>query len=615
MFKTKKAALILAIVLVLSLIATSCGGNTGSSATPTPSAATGTDNTGDTATTDTGTDDQTAEPKKLDNYDITFFRPGMDMNNKEDGFVKAIEKYEADTGGKVNVIIVDWSAWKNKLLAMYAAGEPIDVLFGGSFCFEQMYWYNYFQPLNSYMDLSSNLYSQENMKTFTRDGNTYIASLPESESYWLMYYNKSKLEAEGIKTPGEYYEEGNWTYDTFADVCRQFARDTSGDGNFDQWGIVTWQTRIMPYANASSFVTLKDGKLVENLNDPKFQTGVQQLIDAQTKEGWFRHDYGENEFLNQQSVIWLERPFQSRNLEDKAAAGEIDFEWGVVPVFYGPDNTEKLNLVEADGFGIGTGAKNPEAAAVFLDTWAKLGEERREANERPLRDDLKQLISEMSKNTTSPFIYDGILDEGDYIINQVYGEMISTSNITATADKYRSKMQESLDAFAKGRVEAIIRDFTWTGPIDFEDGTYDAMKAFDNKENTTIEIVEGDEAIDGKSLKVTMPAADGEWNTAISTNGDVISIPGWRTYKLSFDYKLLGDHDASGYIFVAVKSGSAGDLTWHTIPYANIGEKQTFEVTYDALTTNAEDLVVSIGGHKPNGSIVIDNFNLVEVKK
>ncbi len=53
----------------------------------------------------------------------------------------------------------------------------------------------------------------------------------------LLYYNRTKLEDLGIKTPKEYYLEGNWNYQTFFQYLNDCTMDADGDGKFDYAGI------------------------------------------------------------------------------------------------------------------------------------------------------------------------------------------------------------------------------------------------------------------------------------------------------------------------------------------------------------------------------------------
>ncbi len=53
----------------------------------------------------------------------------------------------------------------------------------------------------------------------------------------MLKYNRTALENLGIKTPKEYYLEGNWTYETFFNLMNECMIDADGDGKLDYCGI------------------------------------------------------------------------------------------------------------------------------------------------------------------------------------------------------------------------------------------------------------------------------------------------------------------------------------------------------------------------------------------
>lgn len=61
----------------------------------------------------------------------------------------------------------------------------------------------------------------------------------------LFYYNKTLFEQYGVKSPAEYYKEGNWNWDTFETCITEITKDTDGDGKMDIYGTGTphllWQ--------------------------------------------------------------------------------------------------------------------------------------------------------------------------------------------------------------------------------------------------------------------------------------------------------------------------------------------------------------------------------------
>ena len=52
----------------------------------------------------------------------------------------------------------------------------------------------------------------------------------------LCYYNKTLFEQYGVKSPGEYFMEDNWNWDTYEKCLTEITRDLDGDGKYDIYG-------------------------------------------------------------------------------------------------------------------------------------------------------------------------------------------------------------------------------------------------------------------------------------------------------------------------------------------------------------------------------------------
>lgn len=80
------------------------------------------------------------------------------------------------------------------------------------------------QPIElaSTVDLNEPIFDQSIIKRGTIGGHIYLVNTigsPWSGSN-LVYYNKALFEDNGFKTPAEYYEEGNWTWETMKKVMK-----------------------------------------------------------------------------------------------------------------------------------------------------------------------------------------------------------------------------------------------------------------------------------------------------------------------------------------------------------------------------------------------------------
>lgn len=76
-------------------------------------------------------------------------------------------------------------------------------------------------------------------------------------------YNRSMMERYDVKTPQEYIDEGNWTWETFMKVARECTKDIDGDGKLDTIGAtVESMQRFVQAVNEDP----ETGKLTSNMN-------------------------------------------------------------------------------------------------------------------------------------------------------------------------------------------------------------------------------------------------------------------------------------------------------------------------------------------------------------
>ena len=108
-------------------------------------------------------------------------------------------------------------------------------------------------------------------------GKSYGVQKPWSGNH-LLYYNETMFEDYGVKTPAEYYKEGQWTWDNFYKCMEEMSKDLDGDGVFDTygcgWANVEWM--YIPY----SYNEAEDGTISHNFNIDMYRKLRQMLYDG-----------------------------------------------------------------------------------------------------------------------------------------------------------------------------------------------------------------------------------------------------------------------------------------------------------------------------------------------
>lgn len=592
---SKITACILAVIMILGLVA--CNSAPAGDKDAASSAAAG--------TAQASTAQETGE-KKLENTTVVIFIDGEPEEDEK----KRIEYIEKTYGLKVEFMLAGWEQRKLKLLTSVSAGNPCDIF---PITFEEFpttIVRNLVQPLDPYVDLKDPMYSEVTTSTYTWKGQHYAANARTAgvETTGVLF-NKTMFENNGVKTPLEYWNEGQWNFETFKKVAMELTQDTDKDGKIDQWGYTSWMMENFSIANGGEFVRYKeDGTIELTWNDPKTVEGIQFMQDGYVKDkyinpdnnsGWTLFPQGKVAMFGERSNIldWM-----GKEMKDEA-------EWAPFPV--GPGNTDGRNPGITFGLGMPTGAKNPEGAALYIKGYC-------EYQNNTFHDHWKQFYSEdvlkvieEIKPKVRTAMYGGIGKWWE--LQWDFWGKISAGTPVATAmgevePIFRNEIKSCMAKFEMPKIDP----FTAPAKADFEAGD---MGWFAAEKGTVTVTDKTDEVIDGKySLKIEMPAGT-EWAPLLRTDSAKVKLPAYHLYKITFDYKVLTDME-DGFFAFFLRPQSAinddkNDAGWIQLGEKKAGETGKFEVEIGFENSDIKDYVLVVCGSKPL-SMIIDNVEITE---
>jgi len=282
-----------------------------------------------------------------------------------DAVFETIPQFEEATGGKVTVIAVPWGDQKPTLISMVNAGDQVDVAQANDQNFPVYPLKNIVQPIDQYIDLKDPLWNSAVTNTFTFGGKPYAVGT--SAAPIVIYYNKTLFANNGVKTPSEYYAEGNWTWDTFREVAMELTADTDGDGKNDQFGFGWWDNGYPLFVGSNGKTVLsynEDGSISTNYDSENVKEAMQFAQDALLKDKYIdsekEGDYFFAEFKNGKLAMTAEYGLAGFN------AFKSDYEIDFVPVPTGPKGTPDAGPGGLSGWAIPAASKNPEGAAAFI---------------------------------------------------------------------------------------------------------------------------------------------------------------------------------------------------------------------------------------------------------
>jgi maltose-binding protein MalE len=517
-----------------------------------------------------------------------------DMNNVIQGFQKACS-------AKVKVTLATWTEWETKTISMMAAGIPPDATYIQYF--PKYAIKNMVQPLDPYFNLKDPLFNKSGLEAYSWKGKHY-ALLTDMDMYPTMItYNKTMFVNNGLETPLSLFNKGKWNFTTFREAAMALTQDTNGDGNIDQWGYANCDPAVFITANGGSFVSFnKNGSIKLTMNDPKLLRAVKFVQDGFYKDKYTPLDNVTvatgNDFNDGKVAMNTSWNFQP-----------LKFKWDQVPVPIGPDNKTGQLFGTASGFGITKGAKNPVGAAAFIYCYEKYYISHFNSYYSGLGFNKEQIarLRNATKKVTVAY-HNGI---GNWYNLQwpMWGDIYAGKSISSTFAKYKPIFQKEIDLTLADIKLPKVKPFKGAPVIDFENGIGDVDLSKNYGVVSAAITNDAAEVISGTSSLKIDAKNDAGWQKLFQTSATTIQLPSFHVYKISFDYKALGDTGADGYYYLRGCDSGGGSYGWNTLGPLKAGDKGNYEFTvaFDKNSTNS----IECGGYNVGG-IVIDNIKITE---
>lgn len=308
------------------------------------------------------------EDEKLENGTIRWLAT-YDINpDKGKPKMFALELFESKYGGKVEWIPTTWENRYNDLSANVLGGTSPDLFPAQEFdTFPSKVIDGMFQPFDDYLDFDSDLWSEGCKKlaeAHVLGGKHYVAPVA-TDSKCLMIYNKKTIEENGLTDPAELLEEGNWTWDTFREMCLDYCDREEDKFAYDSW---YFETQFILTTGVAP-ISMENGLVKSNL----------MSAEVERAENFMYNLKKDDLPLPKAEFNWTEQP--QRISEGKTlfwpcatwALWEADLskfgkpeEIMFVPMPKDPDADKYYLPANMDAYALCKGASNPEGAAAFI---------------------------------------------------------------------------------------------------------------------------------------------------------------------------------------------------------------------------------------------------------
>ena len=269
-------------------------------------------------------------------------------------YQKVVKKFTADTGINVKMLVLSEGDFISKVSAQIAAGSPPDIAASNSTYPQAL---EVVQPLPKYFDISDGFWDPR-VSEATKVGSKYYFVNTYNSPFtggYVVYYNKKVYNNNGLTSPQDYLDKGQWTYENLF-KCMQDAVKLGYNNMIESMTLAEQMgVSLINYDQ-------KTGTFTGNSTDPKLVKALQYMTKA-VDEGLTGGSY--STFANGRSGICMLGTYglKYNGYFKELAPSDI----GVVPLPTSYDG-QKLTYMPLGyrGYGICKGAKNGEAAYYFL---------------------------------------------------------------------------------------------------------------------------------------------------------------------------------------------------------------------------------------------------------
>lgn len=275
------------------------------------------------------------------------------------------EAFEKKYGGKVEIIAVGWGEQQGQVISMVNGGEACDLVMAHDQNFPTYGAKGIVQDVSQYVDLNDDFWNKSVTEAFSLNGVPYAFGAEATPV--VIAYNKTLFDQNGQKTPMEYFNEGNWTWDTFREVALNMTGDTDGDGEPDIYGFGWWDSFYVQMlgANGTNTINYSNPKDVHsNYTTPQGTEVFTFLQNGYVTDKFIWVPDGDKFIANYKSgklAMTAEYGFAAIT----AFSEGCDYELAWAPLPTGPSGQKYDCGGALNGFAIPVTSKNPEGAAVF----------------------------------------------------------------------------------------------------------------------------------------------------------------------------------------------------------------------------------------------------------
>lgn len=276
------------------------------------------------------------------------------------------EMFAQRYGGTLETTLTTSTEYFDKLGALIASGDSPDLVRYDWEAYPNGVYKNRYTALDDWLDMDSPLWSGEKsvIESFSYLGKHYYYPSNVQPNY-AMIYNKKHIEDNGMKDPVELYNEGNWTWDTFEALLKQWAKN--GEDYIGFTGNA-WSSMMFVNTTGVKTIDFTGTDIINNLHDANVSRTMDWLAGMK-KEGYIGNGYiHPGEALVDGKLLFLGMGLQwgYESAQESFYKNSIEGEIAAVPFPRDPKADKYYLAADTFGYMIPAGAVNVQGSVQWI---------------------------------------------------------------------------------------------------------------------------------------------------------------------------------------------------------------------------------------------------------
>lgn len=345
-----------------------------------------------------------------------------------------MKEFTKKTGIKIKFITCGAGGeYTQKLSSMISQNQAPDLACIQQLNFPAVVMQDYFQPLsNGKLDLNDSIYDKDTMNKFKYKNQYYGAMIKGSTMITMnvLIYNADFFSQAGVKTPYQYWQEGNWNWDTFVTAGQEIQQKNSkikaaitGEYQCNQ---------LVQTANTDA-VKFDNGKIINNCGDSALLNAWNFLHDLTDKYKILDSGINNRGFNTGEVAMSIAGNYVMQRGD--WLDSDLVYNWGYAPL-PSPKGQQLTVSSSVKLWGFPKGSKNTEAASYALRYWLDSTYDVK-GSETWINDEIADFNAWLWEQPKCFSSYQGIVGYGgNYSWEQMSAELKSTDDVKSTLDSW-----------------------------------------------------------------------------------------------------------------------------------------------------------------------------------